>query len=81
MNRLWQASPSPAYTVANGIVRLYEGRRFSVRRGWGRRCLLGCCAIGLGAVILLALIVPAGFWWFLAGAALIAGGIWYMRCC
>ena len=51
-----------------------------MRRGGGRRCVLGCTAIGLGAVILLALIVPSGFWWFLAGVMLIAGGIWYIRC-
>ncbi len=49
-----------------------------MRRGWGRRCLFGGLAIGLGAVILLALVVPPGFWWFLAGILLIAGGIWYL---
>ena len=48
---------------------------------WGRRCIWGCAAIGVGLTILLALILPAGFWWFLFGAALIAFGIWYIRCC
>ena len=53
--------------------------RLSMR--WGRRFLWGCTAIGAGVVILLALILPAGFWWFLFGAALIGLGIWYIRCC
>lgn len=48
---------------------------------WGRRFLLGCTAIGIGVIILLALILPAGFWWFLSGAALIGLGIWYIHCC
>ncbi len=48
---------------------------------WGRRFIWGCTAIGMGIVILLALFLPAGFWWFLLGAALIGLGIWYIRCC
>ena len=34
-----------------------------------------------GSVIILALILPAGFWWFALAAALIAGGIWLLRSC
>ena len=48
---------------------------------WGRRLVFGLAAIGLGVVILLALVLPAGFWWFLCGAALIGFGIWTIRCC
>lgn len=48
---------------------------------WGHRFMWGCAAIGLGVVILLALILPPGFWWFLGGAALIGFGLWYIRCC
>lgn len=48
---------------------------------WGRRFIFGFAAIGLGVVILLALVLPAGFWWFLCGAALIGFGVWYIRCC
>ncbi len=48
---------------------------------WGRRFLWGCIAIGMGIFILLALLLPAGFWWFLLGAGLIGIGIWYIRCC
>jgi len=36
---------------------------------------LGCVAIGLGIVILLALILPSGFWWFALGVALIVFGV------
>ena len=56
-----------------------RGGVFAVR--WGRRFLWGCAAIGLGVLILLALILPPGFWWFLGGAALIGFGLWYIRCC
>lgn len=47
----------------------------------GRRCVWGCAAVALGSVILLALILPSQVWWFLAGAGLIACGIWFIRCC
>jgi hypothetical protein len=50
-----------------------------VRRG---RCgLWGFAAIGAGLVILLALVLPAEFWWFFLAAGLIGLGIWYLRCC
>ena len=47
----------------------------------GRRCLWGLVAIILGLVILLALVLPPGFWWFALAAGLIGFGLWYMRCC
>lgn len=47
----------------------------------GRRRNCGCAAIALGIVILLAIILPADFWWFALGASLICGGIWYIRNC
>ena len=31
-------------------------------------------------IIILALVLPAGFWWFVLGGALIAAGIWLLRC-
>ncbi len=40
----------------------------------------GCAAIGAGLVIILALILPAEVWWFLFAVALIAFGLWYLRC-
>jgi hypothetical protein len=50
-----------------------------VRRG---RCgLWGFAAIGAGLFILLALVLPAEFWWFFLAAGLIGLGIWYLRCC
>ena len=55
------------------------GGRFAVRRG---RCgLWGLAAIGLGLIILLALILPSEFWWFFLAAGLIGLGIWCLRCC
>lgn len=42
---------------------------------------MGWLVILAGIVILLALILPAGFWWFVLGAALIIAGIWLLRSC
>jgi len=50
-----------------------------VRRG--RRCIWGFAAIVAGIFILLSLILPSQFWWFLIAVCLIAVGIWYLRCC
>lgn len=50
-------------------------------RGGRRGCGVGYAAIIAGVVIILALILPTEFWWFLLAAGLIAAGIWYMRCC
>ncbi len=47
----------------------------------GRGGIWGCAAIAAGLMIILALILPTEFWWFLAAAALIALGIWYIRGC
>ncbi len=47
----------------------------------GRRCLWGLIAIFMGLVILLALVLPSSFWWFVLAAGLIAFGLWYIRCC
>ena len=50
-----------------------------VRKPWRYGSLCGTVAIGVGVVILLAMVLPAAFWWFLAGIALIAGGICLSR--
>ena len=42
---------------------------------------MGWLVILAGIVILLALILPAGFWWFALGTALIIAGIWLLRSC
>lgn len=44
------------------------------------RCLLGIFCIVVGILIILSMILPAGFWWFALGVALIAAGIWCVRC-
>lgn len=46
----------------------------------GRSGVWGCVAIISGVVIILSLILPAEFWWFIFAAALIVAGIWYIRC-
>jgi uncharacterized membrane protein len=42
---------------------------------------LGWFAVLGGVVIILALILPTGFWWFALAVALIAVGIWLIRRC
>ncbi len=44
------------------------------------RLLLGVFLIAVGAIIILSMILPAGFWWFILGLGLIALGIWFLRC-
>ena len=46
----------------------------------GHRGLWGCVAIGAGLVIICSLVLPGEFWWFIFAAALIALGIWALRC-
>lgn len=47
---------------------------------WNRRCVWGCGEIIAGCIILMALVLPSGFWWFLLGAGLIGCGLWSVRC-
>ena len=51
-----------------------------MRRGSNRKNGVGLIAILAGVVILMAMILPVGFWWFLLAVLLIAVGIWYNRC-
>lgn len=37
---------------------------------------IGIACVVAGVFIILALVLPAGFWWFALGGALIAAGIW-----
>ncbi len=46
-----------------------------------RGSYLGCVALLAGIIIILALILPTGFWWFALAIALIWAGIWLIRCC
>lgn len=50
------------------------------KRGRGGGHTLGCLAVILGIVIILAMILPAGFWWFALAAALIVGGLFFIKC-
>lgn len=47
----------------------------------GRHGMWGCVAIAAGLVIILSLVLPTEFWWFIFAAALVGAGIWYIRCC
>lgn len=47
----------------------------------GRRSLLGCIAIAAGLIIILSLVLPTKFWWFILAAVLVCAGFWYVRCC
>lgn len=48
---------------------------------WRRiRCILGVLCIVIGILIILSMVLPSGFWWFGLGIALIAAGVWCVRC-
>ena len=47
----------------------------------GRHCMLGLVAIFAGVIIILSLVLPSAFWWFILAVLLIGFGIWYIRCC
>lgn len=48
------------------------------RRRW--RHWIGIFCIAAGILIILGMVLPAGFWWFVLGVILIAAGIWCIRC-
>ncbi|NLW66089.1 MAG: hypothetical protein GXY26_07620 [Clostridiales bacterium] len=41
---------------------------------------IGCFIIVLGVFVLLALVLPPTFWWFILGSVLICVGIWVCKC-
>ncbi len=45
----------------------------------GRRTL-AAAAILIGIGIILAIVLPTNFWWFLLAGILIAAGLWFIRC-
>ena len=51
------------------------------RGGGANGRAFGWIMIAIGVIIILAMILPAGFWWFALAAALIGVGIWIMRGC
>ena len=46
----------------------------------GRHPVLAIVLIATGAVIILSLVLPSQFWWFVIAAGLIAFGVWLCRC-
>lgn len=49
-------------------------------RGWLCGNLIGFVFIAMGVMIILGMILPKVFWWFLLGLLLIAIGVWLLRC-
>ena len=47
----------------------------------GNHSIWGCVAIIAGVVIILSLVLPTEFWWFILAAELIGLGIWFIRSC
>lgn len=45
-----------------------------------RTNLIGLVCVLAGCTIILGMLLPKAFWWFLLGAALIGAGVWLMRC-
>ena len=45
-----------------------------------RSNLLGLVCILAGLTIILGMILPKAFWWFLLGTALVGAGVWLLRC-
>lgn len=44
--------------------------------------LLGTICIASGTMIILSMVLPSGFWWFLLGVGLIGFGFYFnSRCC
>lgn len=62
-------------------IRRYVGRDVYGQKAPATRPGGGWLVILRGVVIILALILPAGFWWFALAVALIIGGIWLLRSC
>ena len=58
-----------------------QERQGAVYMRRGRRGFLGCAAIGAGLIIILSLVLPTDFWWFVLAIILISAGIWFLRCC
>jgi len=52
-----------------------------MRRGMQGKCRWGLIAVAAGVVIIMAIVLPPEFWWFLLAVGLIAAGIWCMKCC
>ena len=54
------------------------GEIFMRRNGLNTWGMIAICA---GLVIILSIVLPKSFWWFVLAAALIGGGVWLIRCC
>jgi hypothetical protein len=54
-----------------------------MRKGHHRGTVIGYASIIIGLLILLAMILPPGFWWFALGVGLVAFGLWInsRACC
>ena len=51
-----------------------------MRRRRKPKLLPGLICLIAGMVIILSMVLPAKFWWFMLGGCLIAVGLYFMRC-
>lgn len=63
-----------------GYSKILVGGGGFMGRGWLHGNLIGFVFIAAGALIILGMILPKVFWWFLLGLVLIAIGVWMLRC-
>jgi fatty acid desaturase len=59
--------------MEGGLIMYWKGRK-------GLN-IIGIISIALGILILLAILLPSGFWWIVLAIALIVGGILALRAC
>lgn len=52
-----------------------------MRRRRNKRCGIGKLFVIAGTMILLAMLLPVRFWWFILGISLISFGIWFNNWC
>lgn len=50
-----------------------------IRRRGNSGCILGVASIVIGVLIILAMLLPSGFWWLVLGAALIVIGLCLLK--
>ncbi len=67
-------------SAAPGIVFIKTLMQGAVFLRKGPCALFAVIAIASGVVIILSLILPTQFWWFMFAAALICLGVWLFRC-
>ena len=76
-NKILSAYNVPGTEYAERIIFLRGGK--IMRKNGKPHCRIGCLVALLGVFVLLALILPSSFWWFVLGAFLIYLGLCVIR--